>query len=42
MEKKPNDGGDYVVIVVRLPVKLLTRLGRWLMVAGSAYALLHH
>ena len=27
MEKKPNDGGDYVVITVRLPVWLLARLG---------------
>jgi hypothetical protein len=41
MEKKPNSGGDYVVITVRLPVKLLMRLGRWLLVAGSAYVLLH-
>jgi hypothetical protein len=40
MEKKPNDGGDYVVIVVRLPVKLLLQLGRWLLVAGSLYKLL--
>lgn len=42
MEKKPNDGGDYVVIVVRLPVKLLARLSRWLVVAGSMYLLLRH
>ncbi len=42
MEKKPNDGDGYVVIVVRLPVKLLLRLGRWLLVAASTYVLLHH
>jgi len=41
MEKNSNGGGDYVVITVRLPVKLLVRLGRWLLVAGSAYVLLH-
>ncbi len=42
MEKKPNGGDDYVVIVVRLPVKLLLRLGRWLVLAGGTYVLLHH
>ena len=41
MEKKPNSDADYVVIVVRLPVKLLTQLGRWLLVAASTYVLLH-
>lgn len=41
MRNKPNGGNDYVVIVVRLPVKLLLRLGRWLTVAAGAYALLH-
>ena len=41
MGNKPNDGNDYVVIIVRLPVKLLMRLGRWLLVAGSTYVLLH-
>ncbi len=42
MEKKPNSGADYVVITVRLPVKLLARLSRWLLVAGSMYLLLRH
>ncbi len=42
MEKKPNSGGDYVVITVRLPIKLLARLSRWLLVAGSMYVLLRH
>jgi len=42
MEKNSNGGGDYVVITVRLPVRLLARLGRWLLVLGSAYALWHH
>ena len=42
MGNKPNSGDDYVVIVVRLPVKLLLRLGRWLVFVGSVYALLHH
>jgi hypothetical protein len=41
MEKKPNDDDGYVVIVVRLPTKLLTQLGRWLVVAASTYVLLH-
>jgi hypothetical protein len=41
MEKKPNDGGDYVVVTVRLPVRLLAQLGRWLLVAASTYVLLH-
>ncbi|UYZ64202.1 hypothetical protein [Hymenobacter weizhouensis] len=42
MENKPSSGDDYVVIVVRLPVRLLAQLGRWLVVAGSLYVLLHH
>lgn len=42
MEKKPNSGDDYVVIVVRLPVKLLLRLSRWLVLAAGTYVLLHH
>lgn len=42
MENKPNSGDDYVVITVKLPVKLLLRLGRWLVVVGSVYVLLHH
>ena len=42
MENKPNSDDDYVVIVVRLPVKLLMQLGRWLLVASSTYVLLHH
>ncbi len=41
MEKKPNRRGDYVVITVRLPTKLLMQLGRWLLMAGSTYVLLH-
>ena len=41
MRNKPNSGGDYVVITVRLPVKLLKQLGRWLLVASSVYMLLH-
>jgi hypothetical protein len=41
MEKKPIDGGDYVVITVKLPVKLLVQLSRWLLVAASTYVLLH-
>ena len=41
MEKNPNDGGDYVVITVRLPVKPLKQLGRWLLLAASTYVLLH-
>ena len=41
MEKKPNESGKYVVITVRLPVKLLVQLGRWLLMAGSTYVLLH-
>ena len=40
MENKPNSDGDYVVIVVRLPVRLLMQLGRWLLVAASTYVLL--
>ncbi len=42
MENKPNSDGDYVVIVVRLPVKLLTQFGRWLVLAVGTYVLLHH
>jgi hypothetical protein len=42
MGNKPNSGDDYVVIVVRLPIKLLTRLGRWLVLAAGTYVLLHH
>ena len=42
MENKPISGDDYVVITVRLPVKLLLRLGRWLVLMGSVYALLRH
>jgi hypothetical protein len=41
MEKKPNSDGDYVVIVVRLPTKLLLQFSRWVLVAGSMYVLLH-
>ncbi len=41
MEKKPNRDGDYVVITVRLPTKLLMQLGRWVLVASSIYVLLH-
>jgi hypothetical protein len=41
MEKKPNRDGDYVVITVRLPVRLLAQLSRWLLVGGSRYLLLH-
>ena len=41
MEKKPNSTDGYVVIVVRLPVKTLLRLGRWLLMMGSTYVLLH-
>ncbi len=41
MEKKPNSGGDYVVITVRLPTKLLMQLGRWVLVASSLYVLLN-
>lgn len=42
MRNKPNSGDDYVVIVVRLPVRLLTQLGRWLVLAVGTYVLLHH
>ncbi len=42
MRNKPNSDGDYVVIVVRLPVKLLAQLGRWLVLAAGTYVLLHH
>ena len=42
MENKPNSDGDYVVIVVRLPVKLLAQFGRWLVLAAGTYVLLHH
>ena len=42
MENKPTSGDDYVVVTVRLPVKLLLRLGRWLVLAASIYVLLHH
>ena len=42
MENKPIGDGDYVVITVRLPVKLLLRLGRWLVLAAGTYVLLHH
>ncbi len=42
MGNKPNGGDDYVVIVVRLPIRLLAQLGRWLVVAGSIYVLLQH
>jgi hypothetical protein len=41
MEKKPNSDGDYVVITVRLPTKLLMQLGRWVLVVSSLYVLLH-
>ena len=41
MGTKPNRRGDYVVITVRLPTKLLKQLGRWLLMAGSTYVLLH-
>ena len=41
MENKPKSDGDYVVITVRLPTKLLKQLGRWLLMAGSIYVLLH-
>ncbi len=42
MENNPRANGDYVVITVRLPVKLLTQLGRWLVMATTSYLLLHH
>ncbi len=42
MGNKPNSGDDYVVIVVRLPVRLLRQFGRWLVLAASTYVLLHH
>lgn len=42
MGNKPNRDDDYVVIIVRLPVKLLLQIGRWLVLAGSTYVLLHH
>ena len=42
MEKKPNGGGDYVVIFVRLPTRLLRQFGRWLVLAAGTYVLLHH
>jgi len=42
MENNPRVKPDYVVIKLRLPVKLLVRLGRWLVVAGASYLLLHH
>jgi len=42
MGNKPNSGDDYVVITVRLPVKLLTRFGRWLVLAAGTYLLLQH
>ena len=42
MGNKPISGDDYVVIVVRLPAKLLTRLGQWLVLAAGIYVLLHH
>ena len=41
MRNKPNDSGKYVVFTVRLPVKLLLQLGRWLLMLGSTYVLLH-
>lgn len=41
MEKKPIDEDGYVVIVFKLPAKLLMQLGRWLLVAASTYVLLH-
>ena len=42
MRNEPNSDDDYVVIVVRLPVKLLLRLGRWLVLVSSIYVLLRH
>ncbi len=42
MENQPNSGDDYVVTTVRLPVRLLAQLSRWLVVAGSMYVLLNH
>lgn len=42
MENKPNSGDDYVVIVVRLPTKLLTQFGRWLVLAAATYVVLQH
>jgi len=41
MEKKPNSDEDYLIVFVRLPTKLLLQLGRWVLVAGSMYVLLH-
>jgi hypothetical protein len=42
MENKPNSDGDYVVIVVKLPVKLLAQFGRWLVLAAATYVVLQH
>ena len=42
MRNKLNGGGDYVVITVRLPVKLLTQFSWWSVLAVSTYVLLHH
>jgi len=42
MEKNPRVNGDYVVITVRFPAKLLTQLGRWLVMMAASYLLLHH
>ncbi|HEX8330939.1 MAG TPA: hypothetical protein VF629_25630 [Hymenobacter sp.] len=42
MRNKPNSGDDYVVIVVRLPVRLLAQLGRWLVLAAATYVVLQH
>lgn len=41
MGNKPSADDDYVVVTVRLPVRLLMQLGRWLLVLGSSYLLLH-
>lgn len=42
MENNPRVNGDYVVITVRLPARLLTQLARWLVMTGAMYLLLHH
>ena len=40
MGNKPKDDDDYVVIVIRLPARLLLQFSRWLLVAVSTYVLL--
>jgi hypothetical protein len=41
MEKKPNSDEEYSIIFVRLPTRLLSQLGRWILVTSSIYVLLH-